>query len=97
MNWLTKLFGSRRGTLEAFTGKAIPDVPEVAQVDHTERQRVQMWQETAIEIGHQCGRIRKGNSFAFTLAGPRSSVTVPASTFDQFVKTGIIDAQGNII
>lgn len=89
-------FHKRSRSLKPFVGKAIPDVPGL-KPKPTQREVTEHWQRLAMEIGLMTGRIHKGNSFAFSMSLKRSSVTVPAATFDKFVQSGIIDAMGNII
>lgn len=86
----------RMPILRPFVGKATPDVPE-PKPEPTQREMTRRWQELAIDIGLMTGRIRKGNSFAFSMSLERSSATVPAATFDAMVEAGIIDAQGNML
>lgn len=54
------------------------------------------WRKIAVEIGRQCGRIHKGNSFIFCLSRKRVSATVPVDVFERLVADGVIDEQGKI-
>lgn len=96
--------------LQPFVGKAIPDVPDEdlairAAANHlapslkqiSQLKLVLEWQDTALKMARECGRVRKGNSFSFTMSDVRSSVTVPEATYDLFVAAAIIDERGHVL
>ncbi len=80
MNWFLGLFRAAKPDPQPTPVKA-----EFVRLD---------WEKLAIDVGMHCGRIRKGNSFAFSMGLAKCSATVPVPSFNRLVAAGIIDEQG---
>jgi hypothetical protein len=82
--------------VDMFPGQRLK-LTEPSNREMTQRQLVLEWQDTALKMARECGRVRKSNAFAFTMSNSKSSVTVPEATYNLFVDAGIIDKQGNVL